>query len=709
MFADLKKRFISKEQIVCYSVFILEVTGVVLCFTLKINSWTDSIYITAGSAILFSGIILFVLLAVSLLVCIYFKQLAIEKKILIMLSSIAIALGVLGFTDLVFENKLTFIDTIYKSIQLFVGEFEYTALSNNPVPPMINAARFLALFVTFGTIFTIILKQKIYYMNIKLFYRDVVIISNEPEGYIADLANKFVADNRKVLIAYTKETDVQNQITSGEIPVVSIDIKKNMKIGLKTCNVKNAKSIYLLCDATSENVELIKSIYTMLNIKKKNNEQLPIVQKDVQKQNTINELIKEYRKLLLEDKRIKSLARNKAKSRNVSCYIQYQTDEERKYYSIDEVFTNRTDDFTTYFINRYDISIRQMLSKSNVTNSIDFGEITIDKLKDNLNDINIAVSGSGEMLDRTIIEIAKNCVYNNVAPFKIYLIELSEENFKIPQKLQGLVAIEKVSVKDFAKSGKKLNQFFISSRDEKEIQALLEKIFQYDMQEKIFEYLILTDGNVVEYDILKNYIKGLLSLYARGQKKFVKGFNPSIYLSNIKDLIPTVNKFYQNYAPTGREIFDAYKNAIVDDELLDFNNLPERFIDSNILSALHNNFILDIVDRWVDANEILSDKVSAKIFNKSLEELLIYLAMTEHERWYNERTLQGFIYSKEKSQLYNKNANLLHWDKLSNKQKDISVKYVISTLIAQYKKPVDNEDIYENVISKFDFKSVQGD
>ena len=224
------------------------------------NGWYDTEFMSVKNAMLFSGIIHIAIILISLLIIIYFRQIAFEKKVLIMLGAFAISIGTIGLTDLVFEYNLTFFDILYKSIQFFVGEFEYTALFNKPVPLLVNMARFIALFVTFGTIFTLILKQKIFLLNIKLFYRDVVIITNKPEGYINDFANKFVRNNRKVIIAYTSNNELINKIVSGGIAIIPIDISKNMKMDLNNCNVKNAKNIYLLCNNTKDNIKLIKAV-----------------------------------------------------------------------------------------------------------------------------------------------------------------------------------------------------------------------------------------------------------------------------------------------------------------------------------------------------------------------------------------------------------------------------------------------------------------
>ena len=628
-----------------------------------------------------------------------------------MLGAFAISIGTIGLTDLVFEYNLTFFDILYKSIQFFVGEFEYTALFNKPVPLLVNMARFIALFVTFGTIFTLILKQKIFLLNIKLFYRDVVIITNKPEGYINDFANKFVRNNRKVIIAYTSNNELINKIVSGGIAIIPIDISKNMKMDLNNCNVKNAKNIYLLCNNTKDNIKLIKAVYPLFENANQKKTVSDIEAKKDRNIKSIDRLVEDYRGFKSGNYFPKDKENKKGKSSKTVCYIQYQTDSERDYYSLDEVFTNRTNELITYFINVYDISIRQMISESLITDTLNIDNKTLSALKDELNAIKIAVSGSGEMLNRTISEIAKNCVYNDKVPIEIYYIK--DERFnsdiskcKLSMQLEELVKIRTVSAKDLSKLTNRISLFFITTVDEMEVKNILSAVFAHNLQNNIHKYIILTEGNIVKYEILKSYIKGLISPYVSGVKKFKdSSFKPKIYLSNIKDLILAIDKFYLRYGPTGKEIFSAYMSAMINNELQDFNSLPERFINSNILSAMHNNFIVSVVEKMMP-QEDMPGSTGSEDTHAKLKELFVYLAKTEHERWYNERRLQRIIYSKEQSHLYNKNANLLHCDDLSKKQQENNIRYVLNTIIAQRRKCKDDDmsGIYKDLIIKYKFK-----
>ncbi|MDP3386343.1 MAG: hypothetical protein Q8S24_03840, partial [Eubacteriales bacterium] len=500
MAAKREKNWLDKERFVCYFTLLIEFLIVAFCYASKINIWMDTEYLTADSAIMFSGIIIALLLIISLLICIYFNQLTVEKKVLIILGSITISLSVLGLTDLVFENEMTYFDVMYKTIQMFFGEFEYTSLYNRPVPPMINAARFLGLFVTFGTIFTLILKQKIYQMNIWLFYRDVVIITNESEGFISDLANKFVNDNRKVIIATTTQNDTKHQIKSGRIPIIPVDVEKNINIDLKTCNIKNAKNIYLLCDDTKDNIRLAKTIYPLISSKTKTGEMTANDTETAKEQKAIDDLITDYFNLLFDNKQNQLNLESDSKMKKISCYIQYQTDEERKYYAIDDVFTKRTDNLATYFVNIHGIAIRQMISRSKIADTLRFKGTSIDRSKAELNNISLAIAGSGEMFDRAIEEIAKNCVYNGKTPLEIYHLANKQDNLEISIRISDIVTVESISYRDFYMTQTRINIFFIVSKDEKEVQNIIRQVFQYDIQEQICEYMILTNGNAIEYN-----------------------------------------------------------------------------------------------------------------------------------------------------------------------------------------------------------------
>ena len=138
---DRNKKSSYKQNLVCYSGFIVEAIIIALCYIIKSANWISSESMTVTTAMIQSGIILLILLMASLLVCVSFKSQTIEKKFLFMLGCVAVSLGVLGFSDLVIQNKLSFLDATYKSIQFFVGEYE-TIDFGGGIPPMINVARF---------------------------------------------------------------------------------------------------------------------------------------------------------------------------------------------------------------------------------------------------------------------------------------------------------------------------------------------------------------------------------------------------------------------------------------------------------------------------------------------------------------------------------------------------------------------------------------
>ncbi len=642
------------------------------------------------------------------MITILFKSLSIEKKLLVILASIAISIGVLGMTDLVFNNQLAFIDTIYKSLQFFIGEFEYSSLYKQPVPPMINVARFLALFVSFGLVFTIIVKQKIYALTVRLFYRDVVIITDESNGFIEDLAGSFAGNGRKVISVVFDGNINETSIKSGEIPRVSISTNDDIKISLKKCNVKNSKDIYLLCRDTSKNVTLLKAIYEMISPSCSENPEQTAKIKVETAQLSINELIKKYIRIKSETSENDKGHSKKGNNTSVSCYIHYQTDEERKYYALDRVFTNRTDDFSTYFINRYDISIRQMLTQINIAESIGPGRPLISEYKKRLENLSIGVCGSGEMLSRTIAEISKSCVFNSKAPLSVFLLTDEEQTYELTPDLKSIVKLIPINIKNFAQKKIQLELLFICSEDEKEIQSLLERIFQFDMQTTIGEYLILTQGNEVEYSLLMEYIKGLLSPYKKGSLKHNGDRRSLVFISNIKNLIPQVSTFYKKYAPSAKQIQQAYNSAFSDNEALDYSSLPERFIDSNILSSMHTDFIISILDSWIDANRMTAGNETDAFLNDT-KKLLGLLAAAEHERWYNERVLHGFVYSEEKSRLYYRNNMLKHWSSLSESQKNSNIIYVLNSSLAKLDKGRSSLKTTSNAIERFTFERQEED
>ncbi|MFO7612836.1 MAG: hypothetical protein R6W99_10200 [Clostridia bacterium] len=120
-----------KERLVCLLAFLFECVIITTCYCIQASLWSDTQYMSVALAMIFSGACMLVILMSGLFVCIFFQQLTVEKKILIMAGLTAAGLGILGFSPAVFDGRISLLDSVYKSFQLFVGEFVILPL--NPV------------------------------------------------------------------------------------------------------------------------------------------------------------------------------------------------------------------------------------------------------------------------------------------------------------------------------------------------------------------------------------------------------------------------------------------------------------------------------------------------------------------------------------------------------------------------------------------------
>ena len=121
---ETNKKSFNKERAVCYFGFTVEFIIMAFFYGFSAVRWAGSEYMTVAEAMLQSGIIMLVLIITSLFICIFFNSQTVEKKFLFMIGCIAISLGVLGYSELVMQNKLSYLDATYRSIQFFVGEFD---------------------------------------------------------------------------------------------------------------------------------------------------------------------------------------------------------------------------------------------------------------------------------------------------------------------------------------------------------------------------------------------------------------------------------------------------------------------------------------------------------------------------------------------------------------------------------------------------------
>ncbi|MBS7528280.1 hypothetical protein KHM83_16445 [Fusibacter paucivorans] len=641
-------------------------------------------------------LIFFVLVfaAAEYIILILAKRISIEKRILVSLWVVTFFINMIAILTL--EVKIAFQDAIYSAMLLFLGEWHID--EQIEINHLLSVGRFLALFVASGSIVIVLLHQKLRYFLIRSFYKDVVIISDRPEGYITDLAktlSRKAPFNKKVVIGYTDIIDFSKVNQDGEIPHVYINIYDDKRLikSLEACNISNAKTVYLLCDLTEKNVQIAKMIYK--NYYRTKSEKLAfqmkkdILEAQVQCEN------KDAGNLKKEIKAIIKKTWGAGNGESKLCYIQYKTDEERNFYSYDPAFNQINREFNTCFINPYDISIRQMIASSKIGSSLSkiifcddadvakHEKITFEKFKSSLEDINILVAGSRQLLRRTFFEISRIAIYNTQLPYTVYYLDynvcdmsdeailnninigINPEHFKVVPIKPDKVVTELAHIK----------QFYISSTSEPEIRRIIEKACQTNIVQNTEEIFVTTKGNDSEYGILTNYINAIITQGSLG-----KECNPAVYISRVTDLIIQFDAFYKQFGPKAIDVFINYMtntkiNANHQFEVASLDKLPELFKDSSLMSVLHTEFIYDLMDSLADCVD----------FNCGTKECLEnqfteYLSITEHNRWFNERSLQGYVYAEIKNSLLNMNPSMKKWDDLDMEHRELHKRYVMPML-----------------------------
>ena len=158
------------------------------------------------------------------------------------------------------------------------------------------------------------------------------------------------------------------------------------------------------------------------------------------------------------------------------------------------------------------------------------------------------------------------------------------------------------------------------------------------------------------------------------------------------DLALSIESFYKIHGPTSREIHSAYIGAMRNGNLVDFNRLPEIFIESNILSSIHDMLILEVLNRYLLVNPGIN--MDVLITN----ELMEFFAATEHERWYNERYLRNYRFSPSPDYILNRNPYLLHWSDLDEQKRKSNVGYLIGSLVSQQTRALSHQSEMQNFL-----------
>ncbi len=594
------------------------------------------------------------------------------------------------------DSQTAFGEVVYKAILLFMGEWSFSDTVSSLEP--LGIGRFLALIVTSGSVLIVLLREKFIYWKIRRFYSGSIIISDTPEGYIMDLAKSIMAqegDDNRVVIGYTSPVDHQYKNKDSAVPIISINVEdeKSLNFGLEACNIENAKTIYLLNSETEINVQIAKQIYKLYH--EEESQRLVKNMKDSIENIQKKHLNNNESALRNELKKVIKNVWGQGTGESKLCYIQYRTDEERNFYSFDEAFNHINRNFNTCFINPYDISIRQMISCSKIGKSISVNDIdqqvecmqaSITKeqaLIKTLENTRILVAGSRQLLRRTLFEISRIAIYNNTLPYTIYYLDcnVSGMDESAIDKLIDLkiderhFSIQRIKPESVVTDLGRIKQFYISSTSESEIRRLIEVSFQHGIGNITDEIFITTKGSDSEYEILNNYIKALFNKDIIGDR-----FKHTVYISRVTDLLIRFQDFNKKFGSKTVDVFINYiLNASIDENnkitSTRFDRMPEIFKDSTLMSVLHDEFLMDVIER-LDGHVDFS--VNGDLENAS--EAIKYLSVTEHNRWFNERSLQGYMYHPEKNHLINKNPSLREWKLLTEELRKTHNDYIIPTL-----------------------------
>ena len=321
------------------------------------------------------------------------------------------------------------------------------------------------------------------------------------------------------------------------------------------------------------------------------------------------------------------------------------------------------------------INLRNLIKTSDLTSAQDI----ISRMKE----LRIGIAGSGALLESAAYEIPRLCSFSDAEILELFFIGGISDSIRLKAAISnslmsGSVKVKEINLNAGAAENNRLDLLFICSESEMQIKSIVHSVFQSGLYRHIKELVILTEGNKIEFEILYKYISNLA-----GQFPFI-GDNAfsSIYLGNTVELIMSIDDFYNSYGPDIHSVHEAYNNSISNGLINDFNKLPEELIESNLLTSIHNHLVLGLLSAlFPDSN---NDSVSVGDFERIIE----YLAAVEHERWYRERLMQGYILSDSHDYLLNKNPYLKHWSSLDNDIKQKNKSYLLNALQTQYEKQV---------------------
>lgn len=194
------------------------------------------------------------------------EQLDRLKKVTAILALVTFFLSFTGMR--LMQANYAFGDLIYYSLLMYKGEWNVSLANGEKVNYWLQAGRFFAIFTSVTFIALVALRRRFMLRSVRVYKGHTIIVSNKPSGYIMDLAEAIKNKNTKatskgIVVAYIDEIDVTQKQQNVDIPLIFLNLENNnaFEVGLRECNFESARSVYLLCEETEDNIQIAKKYF----------------------------------------------------------------------------------------------------------------------------------------------------------------------------------------------------------------------------------------------------------------------------------------------------------------------------------------------------------------------------------------------------------------------------------------------------------------
>lgn len=272
--------------------------------------------------------------------------------------------------------------------------------------------------------------------------------------------------------------------------------------------------------------------------------------------------------------------------------------------------------------------------------------------EEKLKNLRIGFHGEGKLVDAII---RQNLMQSHIYPHDKQRFAIIGEGYKKASfdECWDMVDVESVDLN----ADTEISIVYLVGANSMENYRKIIRLIQSKLFETINKVVLVSEDNEIADEVTHD----LLNQYSDEVK------NKISIITTLDVLRNTVHHNHEAIDENAKFIHEVFATASGQDQAKPWELVDEKYRESN---------------RYVYHHLKLKQKYMELFSEKSKDQLVRELSHMEHNRWRNERTLDGFVYGPKRNDDLRINPNLVKWEELSTKGQESNINWIKGLLEA---------------------------